>query len=80
MTVMSTAVRSDDVPESADVPSVVRRRVQRFTELLEAVFADGETAQRLSVAGVMVEITVTDQPDGEAIFTLLLNQSPANLG
>jgi hypothetical protein len=76
---MSTAVRPDEVPGSTEVPSVVRRRVQRFAELLEAVFADRETAERLSVAGVVVEITVTDQPDGEATFTLLLSQSPARL-
>jgi hypothetical protein len=45
------------------------------------VFADRETAERLSVAGVMVQITVTDlpAPESEATFTLLLNQSPAHL-
>jgi hypothetical protein len=76
---MSTAVQVDDAPDTREVPSVVQRRVQRFAELLDAVFADRETAERLSVAGVMVEINVTDLPEGEATFTLLLNQSPAQL-
>jgi hypothetical protein len=78
---MSTAVQVDDAPDTREVPSVVQRRVQRFAELLEAVFADRETAERLSVAGVMVQITVTDlpAPESEATFTLLLNQSPAHL-
>lgn len=79
MTVISTAVRLDEVPETADVPSVARRRVQRFADLLEAVFVDRDTAERLSVAGVVVEINITDLPEGEATFTLLLNQSPARL-
>jgi hypothetical protein len=74
---MNTAVPLDHVAESAEVPSSVRHRVERFAELLEAVFADRETAERLSVAGVMVQITVTDVPG--VTMTLLLNQSPAEL-
>jgi hypothetical protein len=74
---MSSAARLDDVPAAAEVPSIARRRAQRFAEILEAVLDDRETAARLSVAGVMVQITVTDVPG--FTLTLLLDESPARL-